>query len=211
MNRKELEFCELLCAKFCHDLSGPIGAINNGIDFLDSDDESMQKRAAELVKLSSNQAVNRLAFFRQAYGSISNNGEISLHQLKSLLDKFAQDTKMTLELNEVTSKEVHIDQLLAKIILNLVIISANAILLNGTISINFDNPTNIKKVEISAEGPVVKSDEELVSIISNNHTKLPLTTRNIQHFYTSFLIRSLKAKFDIESTKKGLNLTLTTK
>lgn len=210
MLRKELEFCELLCAKFCHDLSGPIGAINNGIDFLDSDNENMKEKAADLVKLSSNQAVNRLAFFRQAYGFLGVNNEITLTQLKSLLDKFVQDSKIELAIDPGMQTDFQLDPTLGKIILNLIIISSNIILLNGKIQLVFEQLNGPKIINILASGPVAKIDEELIEILTGDNRQIPITTRNVQHFYTRYLLNCLGAEIKVDNSKTGINLTLKT-
>ena len=100
---KDIELSEFLCAKFCHDLAGPIGAINNGIDFFESDNEQMKEKAYELVRMSAKQAVNRLTFFRQAYGNIVVDNEIHLMELKFLILKFMEDSKLQLDFLDSTS------------------------------------------------------------------------------------------------------------
>ncbi len=203
MNIKELEFCELLCAKFCHDLSGPVGAINNGIDFLESDNEIMREKATELVKLSSNQAVNRLAFFRQAYGSVGVEGEVNITQLRQFVGKFIQDSKIRVEYDGSMSDFV-VSNLFAKTLLNLLIITSNLILLNGEINFSFLVSGEKRKVVINANAPAVKIDEELIKILSNTNSdsEVLMTTRNVQHYYTRFLIDALGAKLSIDNNKK---------
>ena len=35
-----LKFSALLCSRLCHDLASPIGAINNGVEMLESETDS---------------------------------------------------------------------------------------------------------------------------------------------------------------------------
>lgn len=208
MDKKYIEFCELLCAKFCHDLSGPIGAINNGIDFLDSDNESMRAKAADLVKLSSNQAVNRLSFYRQAYGSIPFNSEIGLLYLKGLVLKYIQDSKLTFKIEHEDNQDHYLSHELAKVILNLIIIASNTILLNGALSLKFDQFDKPTKIYINATGSTAKVNDELVEILSSNFDHVPMTTRNIQQFYTAFLIKNLGISVNINNTKTDIQIIL---
>ena len=61
----ELKFAELLCTRLCHDLTGPIGAIANGAEFLSDEGFDMQGQAIELISSSAAQAVSRLQFYRK--------------------------------------------------------------------------------------------------------------------------------------------------
>ena len=59
-----------LCSKLCHDLAGVIGAIANGAELLeDEDDEEIRNQAVELLAQSAEQAGRRLRFFRIAFGA----------------------------------------------------------------------------------------------------------------------------------------------
>lgn len=60
---------EMLASKICHDLISPIGAVSNGVEFLnemvpDADDE-----VSELIKYSAMQASGKLQCYRMAYGA----------------------------------------------------------------------------------------------------------------------------------------------
>jgi histidine phosphotransferase ChpT len=67
----ELRFVELLAARLCHDLIGPVSAIANGIELLADDDGGGGEFARDAVALvgdSSRKAGRRLQFYRFAYG-----------------------------------------------------------------------------------------------------------------------------------------------
>jgi histidine phosphotransferase ChpT len=67
---------ELLSARLCHELSGPVAAINNGVELLAEEDFSVGsspnpaflKDAMALVSDSARRARSRLQFYRFAYG-----------------------------------------------------------------------------------------------------------------------------------------------
>jgi histidine phosphotransferase ChpT len=64
----DLRVCELLSARLCHDLAGPIAAIANGAELLDDEDADFARDAAKLIGGSAGTAVARLQFFRFVYG-----------------------------------------------------------------------------------------------------------------------------------------------
>ena len=69
---------ELLASRICHDLISPVGAINNGIEFMEdaADDPESIKQASELIAHSAQAAASRLQAFRIAYGAGGRDGNI---------------------------------------------------------------------------------------------------------------------------------------
>ena len=53
-----LELAQALNAKFCHELSGSIGAIENCAELVDSIDNVIRDRAVGLIKSSSQKLIN---------------------------------------------------------------------------------------------------------------------------------------------------------
>jgi histidine phosphotransferase ChpT len=64
----DMRVCELLTARLCHDLAGPIAAIGNGAELLDDEDPDFVRQAATLIGESAGTASKRLQLFRFAYG-----------------------------------------------------------------------------------------------------------------------------------------------
>lgn len=64
----ELRIVELLAARLCHDLIGPVAAIGNGAELLAEEDAEFVRDAVALVGDSARLASRRLQFFRFAYG-----------------------------------------------------------------------------------------------------------------------------------------------
>src|SRR5580692_8192074 len=64
-----MDLAALLCSRVCHDVISPVGAIVNGLEVLeDEDDPAMREVAIELIKKSANSASARLQFCRLAFG-----------------------------------------------------------------------------------------------------------------------------------------------
>lgn len=65
-----LDLAALLCSRVCHDVISPVGAIINGLEVLDGEqDEEMRAVAMELIKKSAISASARLQFCRLAFGA----------------------------------------------------------------------------------------------------------------------------------------------
>jgi histidine phosphotransferase ChpT len=93
-----ISMLELLSSKICHDLINPIGAVNNGIEFMEDMGEDAGPEARELIAFSAAQATAKLQAFRYAYGIGGADGNIkpadihkSIEQMVSLDKKIKQD------------------------------------------------------------------------------------------------------------------------
>lgn len=69
---------EFLASRICHDLVSPVGAINNGLEFMEdmADDPQGMKTATDLIAHSAGAASARLMAFRLAYGAGGREGNI---------------------------------------------------------------------------------------------------------------------------------------
>lgn len=77
-NEEITALMELLSSRICHDLVSPVGAINNGLEFMEdmADDPEGRKEATGLIAHSATAAGARLMAFRLAYGSGAVDGNI---------------------------------------------------------------------------------------------------------------------------------------
>jgi histidine phosphotransferase ChpT len=64
----DIRVCELLAARLCHDMAGPVAAIANGAELLGDDDPDFARDAATLIGDSAQTAARRLQLFRFVYG-----------------------------------------------------------------------------------------------------------------------------------------------
>mgnify|MGYP003391873472 CR=1 FL=1 len=64
-----IKILELLASKICHDLISPVGAISNGVEFLEEMGPDAGKEVTDLIAFSSTQASAKLKAFRMAYGA----------------------------------------------------------------------------------------------------------------------------------------------
>ena len=75
-----LDLAALLCSRVCHDVISPVGAIINGLEVLDGEeDEEMRTVAMELIKKSAMSASARLQFCRLAFGAAGSFGATDRH------------------------------------------------------------------------------------------------------------------------------------
>jgi histidine phosphotransferase ChpT len=64
----DTDLASLVASRLCHDVVGPVGAIQNGLELI-GEDEGMRDMAMDLIAKSAAQASAKLQFARIAYGA----------------------------------------------------------------------------------------------------------------------------------------------
>lgn len=95
---KSASVIELLASRICHDLVSPVGAINNGVEFMEEmgDDPEQRKEALGLISHSASAASAKLMAFRIAYGAGGRDANIKPEDVqKAFSNLIAGDGKIT--------------------------------------------------------------------------------------------------------------------
>ncbi len=200
----DLEISQCIATKLCHDLAGTMGAINSGIDFIVSDNIEMRNKAIDLIKSSSDQSINRLVFFRHAYGIAKYNGEADLESLKKITKDFLNDSKVTLDFHE---KYFHISGIfisnnLGKLILCIIQQAYSNLIHGGKILVKIEKQHEKNFIEISGIGNSPKVDKEKDEILNGFFDKYELNTNNCTSFFAAKLSQVLAVKVITNTEEK---------
>jgi len=218
----ETKLAEMLCTRLCHDLTGPIGAVNNGAEFLDEEGFDMQNDAVQLIVSSAHEAVNRLMFYRQAYGRLNDAGEASLEEKKKLAEDFFSSTKIKLDWPDTHTDAcgISISQKMARLILNLLLINAASLIRGGTISVRISRTDmGDKQVLVRGVGETIKSDPETLAILKGQGEENQLSPKTAQAFLALKIAEEVGAQlavdvhgdsFDIVATQRQVVLASAT-
>src|SRR5437879_11173027 len=130
-----LDLAALLCSRVCHDLISPVGAIVNGLEVLEDDnDESTKNFALELIKKSARQASARLQFCRLAFGAAGSAGaQIDLGDAESMARGHLEDAKTTIAWN---LPRVLLPKNRVKLLLNMMVIAQKTIPRGGVLLVD---------------------------------------------------------------------------
>lgn len=198
----ETNLAEMLATRLCHDLTGPIGAVNNGAEFLDEEGFDMQNEAVQLIVNSAHEAVNRLQFYRQAYGRVGEAGEACLGDKKKLAVDFFSSTRVKLDWPDAHTDAagVPLSQKTARLLLNLLVIAGASLIKGGTLSVRLSkSDLGETVIEISAAGDVIKLDAELQAILAGG-SDVPLSPKSAQPYLTMKLAEEVNAAVSLENS-----------
>ena len=209
---ENLQMAELLCTRLCHDLTGPIGAVNNGAEFLSEEGFSMQNEAVSLIVSSAFSAVTRLQFYRMAYGNVKNHGEANLAEKQKIATDFFVDSKITLDWPETHTDAagVSVSLKMARLIYNLLIIASATLIRGGVISVRITmDALDRKIINVSAKGTTIKWEADAEKILLSTTSDSILNAKNVQLHLTRCYADDLNATIEIKANADELVLKVT--
>lgn len=207
-----LQMAELLCTRLCHDLTGPIGAVNNGAEFLVEEGFELQSQAVDLIVSSAFSAVARLQFYRMAYGNVKNHGEADLAEKQKIAADFFVGSKITLDWPEAHTDSacVGVSIKMARLIYNLLIITSTALIRGGVISVRITtDKMHSKIITVTANGTSLKWDAEIEKTLSDNNSVSEINSKNVQLHLTKQYVADLNSKIECKLCDNELILKIT--
>jgi len=180
----ELRVLELLCARFCHEMVSPVGAIGNGVELLDEDDPDFVREAIALIGQSARTASRRLQFYRFAYGTALTASNAAPREL---LLGFLDGGKVAGDWEPAVSSLSPEWQRLA---CNLAVIAAETLPRGGRIAVR---PIPGGGVEVEASGDSVLVNREVVAALAGTADATELNSRTIHGHVTAKFAEQLGA------------------
>lgn len=207
----QTSLAEFLATKFCHDLAGPLGAISNGVEFLKEAGEGMADQATDLIEQSADEAISRLLFFRQAYGSPNAQTDVELDHVMDVSAKFFKQKKIELEwdLDEsLVMLKGETRHRLIKLVLNVMMAVAGLLPRGGMIAIRYGVSKKGNAITIEVKDEQMKNDPVVEAVLCNLNPKPPLDSRNVQLFFTRRVIEQMRAEIEMQTKAKEVVITI---
>ena len=141
----DLELAALISSKICHDVIGPVSAINNGLEILDEEDDVQSKNyALDVIRNVTETASARLQFARFAFGAAGSAGaQIDLGNAESLCRGLIGSGKHKLIWRGIPGQ---MEKDKVKLLLNLVAAAPTAIPRGGDIEVSITGSLEIPEL-----------------------------------------------------------------
>jgi histidine phosphotransferase ChpT len=207
----------MLATRLCHDLTGPIGAVNNGAEFLDEEGFNMENEAVQLIVSSAHEAVNRLMFYRQAYGRVGDAGEACLADKKKIALDFFSGTKIKLDWpdSHTDAAGIPVSQKMSRLLLNTLIIVGFSLIRGGTLSVRLSmSDAGDKVIQVTGEGETIKLDADTAAILQMVDDRaagehVALSPKTAQPFLALMLAQELGANIAYHVSGGSLEVLVT--
>jgi histidine phosphotransferase ChpT len=194
-----LDLAALLCSRVCHDVISPVGAIVNGLEVLeDENDASMRDFALDLIRKSSRQASARLQFARLAFGAAGSAGaSIDLGDAEQVAKGMFQDEKVKLSW---TAPRALLPKNRVKLLLNLIVIATNAVPRGGTIDVVVAGDAEASEFVLTSKGMNARIPPHVEELLAGSPESGTVDAHGIQAYYAGLVARAagMKVSFSLE-------------
>ncbi|MGQ0528009.1 MAG: histidine phosphotransferase family protein [Alphaproteobacteria bacterium] len=183
---KEAAILELLASKICHDLISPIGAVNNGIEFLEEMGADAGPDVTDLISFSAAQASAKLKAYRIAYGVGGADTNLKPQDVfKTMETMLSGDGKITQAWDP--HKDLKMDEYpkgYCKILICLFMLAVECLPKGGKISamVAADGSTRVR-----AENEHIQLKEPLQDALSHKTALKNLETRYVHAYITGVM------------------------
>lgn len=198
----DIHVLELLASKICHDLISPVGAVANGVEFL----EDMEIEGADdilgLINFSAKQGSAKLQAYRMAYGAGGADSSIKPEDVHKIFGSFiALDEKVKQDWDPYAPLGPE-DRPAAfgKILMCALILCVEALPKGGTTRIQGDGPT---AVLITAEGEDCGLKPDLEKALTSAIPADALNPRQMHAFTMRLLMLHYSYQPEIVSNSGG--------
>jgi len=177
----DLELAALISSRICHDVISPVGAIANGLEMLDEEqDESMREQTMDLIRKSARQASAKLQFARLAFGAAGSAGaEIDLRDAERVARDFVQGGKHTLSWQ---GPPVTLPKNKVKLLLNLLALGVVALPRGGTVNVEINGEGPQVAFRVLAQGEPACLSEQVTGLLAGANGMV-LDAHSIQPYY----------------------------
>jgi histidine phosphotransferase ChpT len=190
---------ELLASRLCHEISGPIAAINNGIELLAEEDPDFQRDALALVGDSARRASFRLQFYRFAYGFSRDSAMVGTAPL-DLANLFFAATRIACDFSDSVRGLPLASQKLA---CNLLLVGAEILSRGGRLVLS-DGPGSLD-LQAIGEGASLSLEASAALMVATPVSAL--TSRTVQPYFTGLLAGALGWRLSHRADPREVRLT----
>jgi histidine phosphotransferase ChpT len=137
---ERLKLAELVSSRVCESLIGPIGAVVNGLELLRFAEDGRASAATQTqIDRDCARIIDRLRFFRLAYGCDDDELPVALHDLRAMAEAFFTETRIALDwpaTDELPADPgAGVDRNAARVLLNGLLVIAECLGMRGTIAV----------------------------------------------------------------------------
>lgn len=184
-----LDLAALISSRLCHDVISPVGAIVNGLEVLEEDDDpQMREFALDLIKKSARQASARLQFARLAFGAAGSAGAaIDLGDAEQVARGAIHDNKTELRWN---LPRAFLPKNQVKLLLNLLVIAVTTIPRGGVITVDGVVEGETGSFRITSTGTSARIPANVPELLRGVPPEGRVDAHVIQPFYTGLIARA---------------------
>lgn len=196
---------ELLISKICHDLVSPIGAVNNGIEFMADMGAEGMGDGIDLIAHSAKQASVKLQLFRMAYGAGGSDAQMTGKMIYETFQNYIEDSKASMEwdlMNEMPDQDLPAGFL--KTLLNMMVFALESLPRGGIVKVSVEGNQMI----VTGTGDMIKPKDDSVEAFNGVLDVNELSPKSVHGYVAKQYALLFGLSVDLSVTDGGVTLTL---
>lgn len=194
-----LRVATLLASRLCHDLIGPLGAVDNGLELL-AEEGALAEEALALARRSAKRAASRLRFFRYAFGAAGEDPGFGPAEAQLLAENLLHGSEIQLSWR---ADGEGMPAGSGRLLLNLVLLGIDCLPRGGLLHILARPGLFV----LDCRAPHARLSEELSAAILRTLAPADLTARTVVGYFAALLAIELGGRLEIgESSRERVYL-----
>ena len=172
---------EVLISKICHDLVSPVGAVNNGIEFLNDMGADGLEDGLGLIEHSARQTSVRLQLFRMCYGAGGSDAKTTGKMVYETFQNFVAGTKLLMQwdlMNDMPDQDLPAGFM--KTLLNAMVFVGEAMPKGGVVSVSIVDGEMV----VSGNGDLIKPKDGAIDALNGDSSTEDLSPKSIHGYIT---------------------------
>lgn len=205
----DTEFSALLCARLCHDLISPVGAIANGLEILgDEDDHMMRAEVMKLLTRSVEVTSAKLKFFRLSFGAGTGSGEkMPLSEAENAIRGLYGSGNINLTWQ---SNVGGMDKDGVKLMLNMVLVAAESLIRGGKLLIEIKEQSATTDVTVTVQGDKIIFNDSMRRAILGEISEDNIEVKTAPAFLAANVAGNLGSRIEyIQHNEQSFALRMT--
>lgn len=197
----DMRLAELMAARLCHDLVGPIGAVANGIELLSDGNGTPDPEVTGLIAVSARQATRRLQWFRVAFGSASGLPSSAMFaETRRLAMGLFEDGRVTLDWGVPdAAAEAAASREAAKVALNLSLFALECLPRGGSVQVRIVPKGSAVNIQIAAIGTSARIPDDMELALHDGVAISELTPKSVPAYLAARLVAQLGSRLDVRA------------
>lgn len=202
----QVKLLEMLSSRICHDLISPVGAIHNGLEFLEDMGADALEDALDLMKHSTKQATVKLQTYRIAYGASGADSSLTYKNICEAIEPyFALDNKITVDWEDGKINQEDQPKGMGKVLTGVFLLMGETLPKKGTIAITEDGNT----LTLKATGENCTFRDGTKEALANKTDLEDVDPRLVHPYVLGLSAKYYSYDIRISGTENQTTLTLT--
>jgi len=190
----------LISSRICHDLTGPVGAVSNGVELLaEESDPTMREQSLELLAFSAGETSRRLQFYRLCFGAAGGPDAVtSLGEAQRAAEGFFEGRKQVLNWPVGPLEALRIPQSAIQLVLNLVLLAGESLPRGGQIDVELAPDGSGISIRASGRNATLREDD--LAALSGQTNLESLDARTVQPWFSAAIARENGAAITVDNS-----------